>query len=81
MHLGRRGACIEHVFVSDASDPIDLIREGRARLAAEDRSTWSGAARSARLLELDSRISILLARLDCLFASGRLEIPLFLQQR
>jgi outer membrane protein TolC len=36
---------------------------------------------SARLLELDSRIAILLARLDCLFASGRLEIPPFLQQR
>ncbi len=36
---------------------------------------------SARLLELDSRIAILLARLDCLFASGRLEVPPFLQQR
>jgi outer membrane protein TolC len=27
---------------------------------------------SARLLELDSRFAILLARLDCLFASGML---------
>ena len=36
---------------------------------------------AARLLELDSRFAILLARLDCLFASGRLEIPPFLQQR
>jgi hypothetical protein len=40
------------VFVSDRSDPVDLIREGLARLSAEDRSTWSRAARSARLLEL-----------------------------
>jgi hypothetical protein len=31
---------------------MDLIREGVARLAAEDRSTWSGAARADRLLEL-----------------------------
>ena len=35
---------------------------------------------SARLLELNSRLDILLARLDCLFASGRLEVVPFLQQ-
>ena len=35
---------------------------------------------AARLLELDSRFSILLARLDCLYFSGRLELPPFLQQ-
>ena len=35
---------------------------------------------SARLLELDSRINILLAQLDCLYASGMLEIGIFLQQ-
>ena len=35
---------------------------------------------AARLLELDSRFDILLARLDCLFASGRLEVVPFLQQ-
>ena len=40
------------MFVSDHSDPLDLIREGLARLAAEDRSAWSPAARSDRLLEL-----------------------------
>jgi outer membrane protein TolC len=33
---------------------------------------------SARLLELDSRVSILLARLDCLYSSGRLDVNLFL---
>ena len=51
------------------------IEHTLARMGAEN--LWN----SARLLELDSRIAILLARLDCLFASGRLEIPLFLQQR
>ncbi len=35
---------------------------------------------AARLLEIDSRFNILLARLDCLFAAGRLEIQPFLQQ-
>ncbi len=40
------------MFVSDHSDPLDLIREGLARLAAEDRSAWAPAARSDRLLEL-----------------------------
>jgi outer membrane protein len=33
---------------------------------------------SARLLELDSRVSILLARLDCLYSSGRLDVNFFL---
>ena len=33
---------------------------------------------SARLLELDSRVSILLARLDCLYSSGRLDVNAFL---
>lgn len=33
---------------------------------------------SARLLELDSRVSILLARLDCLYSSGRLDVTPFL---
>ena len=33
---------------------------------------------AARLLELDSRVSILLARLDCLYSSGRLDVNLFL---
>jgi outer membrane protein len=32
---------------------------------------------SARLLELDSRVSILLARLDCLYSSGRLDVSRF----
>jgi len=36
---------------------------------------------AARLLELDSRFGILLARLDCLFASGRLDVTPFLQQQ
>jgi hypothetical protein len=40
------------MFVSDTSDPLDLVREGLDRLAAEDRSAWSPSARSARLLEL-----------------------------
>jgi hypothetical protein len=31
---------------------MELVRDGLARLAAEDRSTWSPAARSARVLEL-----------------------------
>jgi outer membrane protein len=35
---------------------------------------------SARLFELDSRFDILLARLNCLFASGRLEVAPFLGQ-
>jgi outer membrane protein TolC len=34
---------------------------------------------SARLLELDSRVSILLARLDCLYSSGRLDVNPFLE--
>jgi hypothetical protein len=34
------------------SDPIERIREGLAALAGEDRRGWSGAARSARLVEL-----------------------------
>jgi hypothetical protein len=33
-------------------DPIGLIRQGLALLAAEERVGWSGAARSARLTEL-----------------------------
>jgi len=33
---------------------------------------------SARLLELDSRVSILLARLECLYSSGRLDVHPFL---
>lgn len=33
---------------------------------------------AARLLELDSRVSILLARLDCLYSSGRLDVNPFL---
>jgi outer membrane protein len=36
---------------------------------------------SARLLELDSRLSILTARLDCLYSSGFLDVGSFLQQR
>jgi outer membrane protein TolC len=35
---------------------------------------------SARLLDLDSRLSILLAQLDCLYASGYLDVASFLQQ-
>jgi outer membrane protein TolC len=35
---------------------------------------------AARLLELDSRFSTLLARLDCLYSSGRLNLPPFLEQ-
>ena len=35
---------------------------------------------STRLLEVGSRFDILLARLNCLFASGRLEVLPFLQQ-
>ena len=33
---------------------------------------------SARLLELDSRVSILLAKLECLYSSGRLDVNPFL---
>jgi hypothetical protein len=40
---------IEHVF---DDDPIARIREGLAGLAVEDRRSWSGAARSARVVEL-----------------------------
>ena len=40
------------MFVSDHSDPMDLIREGLARVREEDRSSWSGPAQTARLLEL-----------------------------
>ena len=36
---------------------------------------------SARLLDLDSRLSILSARLDCLYSSGYLDVGSFLQQR
>ena len=44
---------VERVFVCDSvSDPLDLVREGLAALAAEDRSGWSAAAQTARLLEL-----------------------------
>jgi outer membrane protein len=35
---------------------------------------------SARLLEVDSRIQILLARLDCLYASGDFDLKPFLEQ-
>ena len=35
---------------------------------------------SARLLELDSRFAILLARLDCLFASGALSADAYRSQ-
>ena len=35
---------------------------------------------AARLFELDSRFSILLARLDCLYSSGRLRLDPFLEQ-
>jgi outer membrane protein TolC len=35
---------------------------------------------SARLLELDSRFAILLARLDCLYSSGLLETGPLLAQ-
>lgn len=35
---------------------------------------------AARLLELDSRFSTLLARLDCLYSSGRLDLTAFLEQ-
>jgi len=38
--------------LGNVSDPLDLIREGLAALAAEDRSGWSAAALTARLLEL-----------------------------
>jgi|GEM_PF-1656324 outer membrane protein TolC len=34
---------------------------------------------SARLFELDSRVSILLARLDCLYSSGQLDVKPFLE--
>ena len=37
----------ERMFVSD---PLDLISEGREKLAAEDRSGWSSAALSDRML-------------------------------
>lgn len=36
---------------------------------------------SARLFELDSRLNILLAQLDCLYASGTIDVASFLQQR
>jgi outer membrane protein TolC len=36
---------------------------------------------SARLLELDSRLNILLAQLECLYASGSIDVALFLQQQ
>ncbi len=36
------------------SDPLDLIRAGLTALAAEDRSGWSAAAQTDRLLELRS---------------------------
>jgi outer membrane protein TolC len=36
---------------------------------------------AARLLVLDSRLNILLAQLECLYASGSIEIGSFLQQR
>jgi hypothetical protein len=42
------------VFVYDNSDPLDLIRAGYAALAAEDRSGWSAAAQTDRLLEIRS---------------------------
>ncbi|MET0628099.1 MAG: DUF222 domain-containing protein [Acidimicrobiia bacterium] len=35
-----------------AADPIELLREGVEALAGEDRSEWSGGARSQRLLEI-----------------------------
>ena len=35
---------------------------------------------SARLLELDSKLSILLAELDCLYTSGYIDVTSFLQQ-
>ena len=36
---------------------------------------------SARLLELDSRLGILLAQLDCLYSSGAINVAQFLQQQ
>jgi Domain of unknown function (DUF222) len=38
----------------DAMDPLDRIRTSLACLQAEDRSSWSGAARSERLLALQA---------------------------
>jgi hypothetical protein len=40
------------MFVSDMSDPVELIRSGLAALAAEDRSGWSAPARAERLIGL-----------------------------
>jgi hypothetical protein len=52
LHPVRALGSVERVFVSEMSDPLDLIREGLAALAAEDRSGWSATAQTARLLEL-----------------------------
>ena len=52
LRFGSSEYSIEHVFVSEMSDPLDLIRDGLAALAAEDRSGWSAAAQTDRLLEL-----------------------------
>jgi hypothetical protein len=54
LHSGSRRAFIEQVFVSEMSDPLDLIRAGLTALAGEDRSGWSAAAQTDRLLELRS---------------------------
>ena len=40
------------MFVSDTSDPLDPVRDGLGALAAEDRSSWSAATRTDRLIEL-----------------------------
>ena len=49
MRAARPARTIEHVF---ASDPAELVRNGIATLAREDRRSWPAAAHTERLLEL-----------------------------
>jgi hypothetical protein len=49
LRAARPARTIEHVF---ACDPAELVRNGIATLAREDRRSWPAAAHTERLLEL-----------------------------
>ena len=52
MQVGAARRTVEHVFASVGHDPLDQIQDGLGALAAEDRSSWSAATRTDRLIEL-----------------------------
>ena len=67
LQVGADRRTVEHVFASVGHDPLDQIRDGLGALAAEDRSSWSAATRTDRLIELRG----LQERIDRRGAPGR----------